>query len=83
MRAGRCSLIASGSIHDQIETEWKGPGRDLSRESQNGWFNVLWQEHLIHVVLLTFNNGYYARHHWILADAKEVAEDFFRAVCSW
>ncbi len=82
-RAGRCSLIASGSIHDHIETEWKGPGRDLSHESQNGWFNVLWQEHLIDVVLLTFNNDYYSRHHWILADTKEVAEDFFRAVCLW
>ena len=82
-RGGQCSLIAGGSVHDHIETEWKGPGRELSRESHNGWFNVLWQEHLIDVVLLTFNNDYYSRHHWILADTKQVAEDFFRAVCSW
>jgi hypothetical protein len=46
---------------------------------------VLWKGQLIDVVLITWAEGncYRRRHHWIVADERKVAEDFFDAVCEW
>lgn len=82
-RSGQCSIIANESIHEQTETDWQGLHRKLTHEAQNGWFNVLWQDHMIDVVFMTFNDEYRSLHYWILADTREIAEAFFRAVCSW
>jgi AAA+ superfamily predicted ATPase len=45
---------------------------------------VIWQGHKIDVLLISWQEGYCKiRYYWILADTKEVAENFFTAVCDW
>lgn len=83
-RAGRCSIVCERGMHGQFETSWLGAGRSLEHEAQNAWFNVLWQGQLFEVVFITWTeSGYRSRFHWIVADTREAAEKFYRAVCEW
>ena len=82
--AGLCSVISESSIHDQIETAWQGIGKKLQSKTKNACFDVSWRGQLLDVVLLTwYEGGCESRHHWIIADTREVAENFFREVCEW
>src|SRR6185503_17791707 len=39
---------------------------------------------LLDVIWLSFiDDGCKSGHHWIVAETKEIAESFFRAVCDW
>lgn len=83
-RAEKCEVVGEPRVHRQVRTNWEGPGKRLSRESKNGWLNVLWRGHLFDVVFVEWTDGgYQSRHHWIIADSKKIAEDFFREVCDW
>ena len=84
VRAGHCSIVKEGSIHSQTTTGWRAPGKKLSRNSKNAWFNVFWQGNLLDVILITWvDDGYKTRHYWIAAETAKIAEDFFCAVCEW
>ena len=81
---GHCSVIAEKSVFEEIKTEWEGAGSKLTHSIENAWLNVLWKGHLINVVLITWlDPSCRRRHHWIIADEKQIAEDFFTAVCEW
>src|ERR1041385_9140987 len=83
-RDGHCSVVEQKSVFHQTKTEWRGIGRDLENSIENAWLNVLWKGHLMDVVLITWTEGRCrTRHHWIVADEREIAEDFFRSVCEW
>ena len=83
-RAGLCSVVEQKSIFHHVNTRWESIGKKLYEEIENSWLNVLWQGHLIDVVLITWYDGRCKiRHHWIVAEEKKIAEDFFRAVCEW
>ena len=83
-RAGLCAVARERGVHGQFSTQWCGAGRKLKREAQNAWFNVLWRGQLLEVVFVTWTeSGYRSRFHWIVADTREVAEKFYRAVCEW
>ncbi|HVF43310.1 MAG TPA: ATP-binding protein [Pyrinomonadaceae bacterium] len=83
-RAGHCSIVGERGTHGQFATNWRGAGRPLEHEAQNAWFNVLWQGQLFEVVFVTWTeSGYRSRSHWIVADTREAAEKFYRAVCEW
>src|SRR6185436_14869885 len=82
--AEQCSIVEESSVFNHIRTRWDGLTKDLDRDLENSWLNVLWQGHLLDVVLITWAEGCYrSRHHWIVADSKSVAEAFFTAVCEW
>jgi len=82
VHANKCSVVHEDSIFNQIKTEWKGPGKKLGRSFENAWFNVLWRGQLLEVVLITYTRTCYpSRHHWIVADTREVTEAFFAEVC--
>jgi AAA+ superfamily predicted ATPase len=84
VRAERCEMVGELAVFNQVTTRWTGPGRKLWREAENAWLNVFWQGHFIDVILITWtDDGCKSRHHWIVAEAKEVAENFFSAVCEW
>ena len=84
VRAERCSIVHETSIFNHIRSDWYGPDERLRETIKNSWLNVLWQGQLLDVVLVTFTqNCYAARHHWIIADNKSVAESFFKEVCDW
>lgn len=83
-RAGLCTLVGERGMHGQFSTIWRGAGRLLEHEAQNAWFNVLWQGQLLEVVFITWTESdFRTRFHWIVADTREVAEKFYRAVCEW
>jgi hypothetical protein len=81
---GHCSVIPEKTVFQEMKTEWEGAGSKLTHSIENAWLNVLWKGHLINVVLITWlDPSCRRRHHWIIADEKQIAEDFFTAVCEW
>ncbi len=84
VRAEQCSIVAESSVFNHIRTRWRGPKKDPRETLQNSWLNVLWHGQLLDVVLITWaEDCYRARHHWIVAENKNLAETFFAAVCDW
>src|ERR1044071_952861 len=84
VRDEKCAVVEQKSVFRHVTTEWTGAGNRLKQETRNSWLNVLWQGHLLDVILITWIEGYYfRRHHWIVAEEQEVAEQFFDAVCDW
>ncbi len=83
-RAGHCSVVEQKSIFHHVKTEWESIGKKLSEKIENSWLNVLWQGHLLDVVLITWYDGRFRiRHHWIVAEERKIAEAFLRTVCEW
>jgi AAA+ superfamily predicted ATPase len=84
VRAEKCSVIEEKSVFHHVKTEWEGVGKKLKHHIQNSWLNVLWKGQLLELVLITYaEDCYRRRHHWIVADDRKVAEEFFAAVCEW
>jgi hypothetical protein len=82
--ANLCAIKYDGSIHNQIITAWDGMENQVYEYTENANFEVTWQGHQFDVLLMSWQEGYCkTRHYWILADSKEVAENFFVAVCDW
>jgi hypothetical protein len=84
VRAEKCSVVEQKSVFHHVRTEWEGVGRDFKDQIENSWLNVLWAGQLLDVVLITWaEDCYRCRHHWIIADDRKTAEQFFDAVCEW
>jgi hypothetical protein len=84
VRAEQCSVVHESSIFNHLKTYWDGPGKEPKQSVENSWLNVLWRGQLLDVVLVTYTQRCYpSRHHWIVADSKDLAEAFFAEVCEW
>ncbi|HYR77402.1 MAG TPA: ATP-binding protein [Pyrinomonadaceae bacterium] len=84
VRAEKCSVVHETSIFNHLKTSWDGPGKEPIRAIENSWLNVLWHGELLDVILITFSEDRYrSRHHWIVAESRRLAEDFFADVCEW
>jgi len=83
VRAERCSVMEEKCVFHHVRTDWEGVGRKLTQHIENSWLNVLWKGHLLEVVLLTWTESCRRRRQWIVADERNIAEDFFNAVCEW
>ncbi len=61
---------------------WSVKGvRDRAR---NAWFEVRWQGHDLDVLVMRWSDmRFESYHYWIVADCRDVAEDFLIAVCAW
>jgi hypothetical protein len=81
VRDWQCARVFDVSVHNHIETRYCGAEFPLQRRELNIWMSVQWKEHLLEVVRVTYNYG--DQRHWILADTREIAEEFYRAVCDW
>lgn len=83
-RSGQCDIVCVTTLHNQIRTEWMGTGEKLESKYENAWLSVQWQEHLLDVILVTFvYDGSEERFHWIIAESRDLAEQFLQAVCDW
>lgn len=83
-RDGHCSVMEENSVFLQTKTEWEGVGTKLAHSIENAWVNVLWKGHLLEVVLISWaESSCRRRFHWIVAEDRQIAEDFFSAVCEW
>jgi ATPase family associated with various cellular activities (AAA) len=84
VRAEKCSVVEQKSVFHHVRTEWEGFGKDFNDQIENSWLNVLWAGQLLDVVLITWaEDCYRRRHHWIIADDRKAADQFFDAVCEW
>lgn len=84
VRAEKCSVVEQKSVFHHVKTEWDDVGKKFKDHIENSWLNVLWKGQLLDVVLITWlDDCYRRRHHWIIADDKKTAEEFFEAVCEW
>jgi hypothetical protein len=84
VRAEKCSVMEQKSVFHHVKSEWEGAGKKLKQNTENSWLNVLWRGELLDVVLITWaEDCYRRRHHWIIADERKIAEEFFDAVCEW
>ena len=84
VRAGLCSVIEQKSVYHHVRTTWGGIGKKQRQTVENSWLNVLWNGQLIDVVLISWAEiRCRQRHHWIVADERKIAADFFQAVCDW
>ncbi len=89
--AGLCSMWPQEPVHCQVETTWCRSDNAFEQELENGWYSILWpdceaggREHLIDVVQLTWiNAGSETTRRWIVAETREAAEKFLRAVCEY
>ena len=84
VRAEKCSIVEESSVFNHIRTNWEGSGKELRQDVENSWLNVLWRGQLLDIVLITWaENCYRSRHHWIVAESRNLAEAFFAEVCEW
>ena len=82
--ADKCALVHETSVFNHRRTEWSRPGKKLKEVVENAWLNVLWRGRLLDVLFLTYSEDCYrARHHWIIAEDRKIAEEFFYDVCEW
>jgi ATPase family associated with various cellular activities (AAA) len=80
----QCSATTRSSVYNQILATWAGPGEGLEARVANAGFDVTWQGHRLDVLVMSWKvDGCPESHSWILADSREVAEQFFLAVCEW
>ncbi|NWJ48477.1 MAG: ATP-binding protein [Chloroflexi bacterium] len=60
------------------------PREALTSRIKNGWFEISWEGYTLEVILMSWGEGFSrGYHYWILADFKEIAENFYVAVCEW
>ena len=84
VRDEKCSVVEEKSVFHHVKLDWEGAGQKLKPRIQNSWLNVFWQGHLLDVILITWADGcYHLRHHWIVAEERKIAEEFYDAVCEW
>jgi AAA+ superfamily predicted ATPase len=84
VRAEKCSVVEQKSVFHHLKTEWEGVGEKLTERIENSWLNVLWAGQLLDVVLITWaEDCFRRRHHWIVAEDRQLAERFLDAVCEW
>src|SRR5207247_1792952 len=84
-REGQCKLTYGNLGHPQIQTTFYDVHHDLYYSIDQAWVEILWEEKSFRVVMMEWPSGQYGKEQfrWILADSKECAEQFFRAVCVW
>src|ERR1043165_8284011 len=80
----KCAVVEEKSVFHHVKVDWEGAGEKLKPRIRNSWLNVLWQGHLLDLILITWSDGCYPiRHHWIVAEERKIAEQFYEAVCEW
>ena len=83
-RCGQCEVVCVNTLYNQVRTEWMGVGERLQRTYENAWLSVLWKEHFLDVILVTYvHDNNKERYHWIIAETPNIANEFMRAVCDW
>lgn len=84
-RADLCTMHPKRvQIYNQSDTSWNPMSKKLYQTLKNGSVKVTWQGNQLDLLLMSWEGNLCAvKYYWILADTKEVAENFFSAVCEW
>ncbi|HEU4391626.1 MAG TPA: ATP-binding protein, partial [Blastocatellia bacterium] len=84
VRAGHCAVVGEACVYNKSRMELSECGKSFVEQPENAWFNVFWRGNLLDVILLTWHEeGCRQRHHWIIADTRQIADEFLSAVCDW
>jgi AAA+ superfamily predicted ATPase len=79
-----CTIKQDNSIHNQILTGWNGMDCEIYDYTENASLEVTWQGHKFDILLISWQEGHCKlRYYWVLADSKEIAENFYATVCEW
>ena len=79
-QVGLCTLTPRLFPHGETEIYWDVTEKRITEDAKNVWWEVAWQGYSLDVIELRWNDNLC---HWLIADIKEVAENFFVAVCEW
>ncbi len=80
---GHCQLTSRQDIHCQFEYHW-APYWGIYGSPYNSWFDISWKQHNFQLVSMGRREGHCREiRHFLLADSREIAEQFFAAVCQW
>ncbi|PSB11214.1 ATPase [Pleurocapsa sp. CCALA 161] len=80
-KANPCIVKSARYCYNQSQTTWYR-SYGLYETPVNGYFEVTWQENKLNLLLMTWQQGSHpVQYYWILANTKEVANDFLSAVC--
>src|ERR1043165_2785714 len=83
-RARKCFVVEERRVFNHVRNIWETVGKKQKQITENSWLKVLWNNQLFEIVLITWTEGNCRRrHHWIVAESREIAEAFFDAVCSF
>jgi len=81
--AGLCHLEPRGGVHNQLSSAWDEV-TGLWKSARNAWYQVEWREHVLEILILTWNSGFHdQRYIWVIADDEATADAFFSEVCAW
>jgi AAA+ superfamily predicted ATPase len=84
VRAEKCFIVEDHSVFNHVRTDWEGIDKKQEQVLENSWLQVLWNDRLFEVVLITWTESCYRRrHHWIVAESRAFAESFVDAVCDF
>lgn len=82
-QAGHCTLTPRPGTHTQMLAFWDGEQQAIGHTIRNAWFQVAWQAHHLDLIVLVDPSVSAGSTTWVVADTDDLAESFFRAVCSW
>jgi len=83
-KAELCTMVGTMIVFNQCRADWVSSSKPLEDRSENVFFNVLWRGALLDVLMLTWSSdGYRERHCWVIADDRQIAEDFIKEVVDW
>jgi hypothetical protein len=83
-RAHKCTIEQQEIIHNQVKTSWDGSSKVVHHGVSNAYLKVTWHRHTLDVLLMSWGTEWSTvRYYWILAETKEVAENFFADVAEW
>lgn len=82
-QAGHCALAPRPGLHPQLIAIWDSETQRIERNIRNAWLEVTWQDQRLDLLVLVDPSANAGFTTWIIADTSDLAESFFRAVCSW
>lgn len=82
-QAGLCTLTPRPGPHPQLLAMWDSETQAIERMIRNAWLQVTWQDRPIDLLVLVDPSANAGSTTWIIAESIDLAESFFRAVCSW
>jgi len=83
-KSGLCDVVCETRVHNQCKAQWKGRKKGIEHEPENAWLNVMWEGHILDVILMSWRDGWSTcRHHWVVADTRAAAEAFVNALFNW
>lgn len=82
---GECHIAPSPYGYWETEFGWPlSPQTERTGTFQNTWLDVAWHGQALNLLTMIWTQyGCYIRRQWIVAESREHAVAFYRAVCAW